>query len=105
MAPALPERLSPWTEKTSPTGTQLALESVRLRRCETGDASTEIFRSQPEPMEAPVKSKPLRSRKIARSTPLWFPKSLGAAKLKRVLYFMRYPRGRVIEPHAVRFSE
>lgn len=40
-----------------------------------------------------VKSKPLRSRKIARSTPLWFPRSLGAMKLKRVLYFMRYPRG------------
>lgn len=52
-----------------------------------------------------MKSKPLRPRKIARSTPLWFPKSLGAAKLKRVLYFMRYPRGRVIEPHAVRFAE
>jgi hypothetical protein len=51
-----------------------------------------------------VKSKPLRSRKIARSTP-WFPKSLGAAKLKRVLYFMRYPRVRLDDPPAVRFSE
>ncbi len=40
-----------------------------------------------------MKSKPLRPRKIVRSTPYWFPRSLGASKLKRVLYFMRYRRG------------
>lgn len=43
-----------------------------------------------------MRSKPLRSRKIAHSTPYWFPRSWGRTKLKRVLYFMRYPRGRVV---------
>jgi hypothetical protein len=40
-----------------------------------------------------MKSRPLRPRKIAKSSPYWFPRSLGATKLKRVLYFMRYRRG------------
>ncbi len=40
-----------------------------------------------------------RDFKVLRRDPLWFPKSMGAGKLKRVLYRMRYPIGQTISIH------